>query len=187
MTSSPTFQKDLRNEISGLLIANILVLLIALWQTWSLSMLLWPFWMQSVVIGMLHTHRMLSLQQFSTEGLTSNGRSVPETDSGKRSTAFFFLAHYGFFHLFYFGFLLSRGDVAATDWPWLLIGGAGFAIGQWLDQRHVLARDARGRPNLGTMMFMPYLRVIPMHLAICSVPVISSHMEVEFLQRRNSA
>ena len=26
--------------------------------------------------------------------------------------------------------------------------------------------DLRGRPNLGTLMFTPYLRVVPMHLAI---------------------
>ncbi len=168
MTISPssTLRIGMREEIHGLLIGNAVVLVIALWQGWSVGLLMWPFWMQSVVIGLLNTHRMLSLRHFTTEGLTANGRPVPETDAGKRSTAWFFLMHYGIFHAVYLVFLIGREDVAASDWPWLLLGGATFAIGQMLDQPKVLARDARGRPNLGAMMFMPYLRVIPMHLAI---------------------
>ena len=39
-----------------------------------------------------------------------------------------------------------------------------------LSQRQTYAvqhdADLRGRPNLGTLMFTPYLRVLPMHLSI---------------------
>ena len=51
------------------------------------------------VIGYFNYRRMLMLRNFTTEGLSSNGKSVPETAKGKRDTANFFLLHYGFFHL----------------------------------------------------------------------------------------
>lgn len=156
------------HEYLGLLVSNLLVLILALWQDWPVAMLIWPFWMQSVVIGALHVQRMLALRNFSTEGLKANGRPVPETEAGKRSTAWFFAFHYGFFHVGYLVFLSSMAPVPAGEWRWVLIGGAAFAIGQVFEQRAVLARDARGRPNLGFLMFMPYLRVVPMHLAIAA-------------------
>jgi hypothetical protein len=154
------------HEYPGLLVSNLLVLIVALWQDWPVAMLIWPFWMQSVVIGALHVQRMLALRNFSTEGLKANGRPVPETEAGKRSTAWFFALHYGLFHVGYLAFLSGMAPVPAGEWRWVLIGGAAFAIGQVFEQRAVLARDARGRPNLGFLMFMPYLRVVPMHLAI---------------------
>lgn len=156
------------HEYLGLLVSNLLVLILALWQDWPVSMLIWPFWLQSVVIGALHVQRMLALRDFSTQGLTSGGRPVPETEAGKRSTAWFFAFHYGFFHVGYLVFLFSSAPVPPGEWRWVLIGGAAFAIGQLAEQRAVLARDARGRPNLGFLMFMPYLRVVPMHLAIAA-------------------
>ena len=155
-----------RREYLALLGSNVLVLGMALWHDWPVAMLMWPFWLQSVVIGALNVHRMLNLRRFSTQGLRSGGQPVPETDAGKRSTAGFFALHYGFFHAGYLIFLLDKAPVPAGEWRWVLIGGAAFAIGQIADQRAVLARDARGRPNLGMLMFMPYLRVVPMHLAI---------------------
>jgi hypothetical protein len=154
------------HEYLGLLGSNLLVLILAIWQDWPVSVLIWPFWLQSVVIGVLHVHRMLALRDFSTEGLTANGQPVPETEAGKRSTAWFFAFHYGGFHAGYLLFLSGMAPVPAGEWRWVLIGGAAFAIGQVLEQRSVLARDASGRPNLGFLMFMPYLRVVPMHLAI---------------------
>ncbi|HUD41510.1 MAG TPA: DUF6498-containing protein [Dokdonella sp.] len=156
------------HEYAGLLISNLLVLVLALWQDWPVSMLIWPFWLQSVVIGALHVQRMLALRDFSTEGLKANGRPVPETEAGKRSTAWFFAFHYGFFHAGYLVFLFTLAPVPPGEWRWVLIGGAAFAIGQLAEQRAVLARDARGRPNLGFLMFLPYLRVVPMHLAIAA-------------------
>lgn len=48
---------------------------------------------------------MMKLKKFSSVGLTSNGRPVPENKKGKRSTAFFFAVHFGFFHLGYLVFI----------------------------------------------------------------------------------
>ncbi len=162
----PVPLRGLRTELGGLLLANGLILVLALWNRWPASYVLWPFWFQSIAIGVLQAHRMFSLKRFSTEGLKANGKPVPQTEAGKRSTTWFFVAHYGGFHFFYFIFLASAKPVPASDWAWVLFGGAAFLFGALREQPNVLARDALGRPNLGSLMFLPYLRVVPMHLSI---------------------
>ena len=151
-----------------LLLANAATLAAALLLHWPPGWLLWPYWLQSVVIGWYARRRMLGLDRFSTEGFTSNGRRVPEDDpASKRSTAGFFTLHYGFFHLAYLVFLCKEHALhARRDWLVLVACGASFVLSQRETFAVQHAADLRGRPNLGTLMFTPYLRIVPMHLAI---------------------
>ena len=132
----------------------------------NLGELLWTYWVQSVIIGIFNFVRMMKLKQFSTAGLTSGGRPVPETPEGKRSSAIFFLCHYGFFHAGYAGFLLMEHREGSHLWPWLALTALSFVVGEWFSFREHRAMDDRTRPNLGAMMFLPYLRIVPMHLTI---------------------
>ena len=94
-------------------------------------------------------------------------RSTREDDAGKSSTANFFTLHYGIFHLAYLGFLLKEHPVGdARTAVMLLACGVSFVLSQRETFSSQHAADLRGRPNLGTLMFTPYLRVVPMHLAI---------------------
>lgn len=151
-----------------LLLANAATLGAALLLHWPASWLLWPYWLQSVVIGWYARQRMLGLDRFSTEGFTSNGRRVPEDDpASKRSTANFFALHYGVFHLGYLLFLCKEHALHARwDWLVLVACGTSFVLSQRETYAVQHAADLRGRPNLGTLMFTPYLRIVPMHLAI---------------------
>ncbi|MFL6591473.1 MAG: DUF6498-containing protein [Luteimonas sp.] len=134
---------------------------------WDLGWLLWPYWIQSVIIGWYARRRMLGLVRFSTDGFTSNGRRVPEDDSGKRSTANFFALHYGFFHLGYLLFLAKEHPVTDLRAAGLLAAcGVSFALSQRATYLVQHAADLRGKPNLGALMATPYLRVVPMHLTI---------------------
>ena len=155
------------------MVANIASLAATFAMGGDLGWLLWPYWIQSVVIGWYARQRMLALRDFSTDGFTTgrgtDRRQVPETDAGKRSTADFFAFHYGAFHAGYLVYL------CAEHWPgsWLdlavLLGcGLSFVVAQRQTFAEQLAHDARGRPNLGRMMFLPYIRVVPMHLLIAS-------------------
>ena len=56
-----------------LLLSNAATLVAGLLLHWNVSALLWPYWMQSVIIGWYARKRMLTLDQFSTSGFTSNG------------------------------------------------------------------------------------------------------------------
>ncbi|NUO77965.1 MAG: hypothetical protein HOQ32_18375 [Lysobacter sp.] len=151
----------------NLLLSNAATLVAALALGWNVGWLLWAYWIQSVIVGYYARLRMLSLREFSTEGFTSGGQRVPETEAGKRSTAHFFVLHYGFFHLGYLAFLFAQHRVSgAFDWLVLVACGVSFALSQrkTFDVQH--AADLRGRPSLGALMFTPYLRVLPMHLTI---------------------
>ena len=151
----------------NLLLSNGATLVAALVLHWDLAWLLWPYWIQSVIIGWYARRRMRALDRFSTEGFTSNGRRVAEDATGKRATATFFALHYGCFHLAYLAFLCKVHPVADLRTAAVLFAcGVSFALSQRETYTVQHAADLRGRPNLGTLMFTPYLRVVPMHLAI---------------------
>ncbi len=183
--------------LRGILLANAVTLALAIVQQWSVLQLMWPFWMQSVIIGWYSRARILKLREFSTDGLTINDRAVDPTPETQRRVANFFALHFGGFHAVYLGFLwmlsttadpagfievtsegsgeVSRvliGRVHPLDFLAYLV----LAVGFWRSHRashqeHVRA-DLGGRPNLGTLMFMPYARVIPMHLTlIAGIPL----------------
>lgn len=151
----------------NLILANAATLALAVAFEWDVGWLMWPYWIQSVIIGIYAWRRMMSLRDFTTEGLKSNGRPVPETEAGKRSTATFFLLHYGFFHFVYLVFLLAEYRVSVPLEIIALLGcGLSFVLSQRQTYAALHAADLQGRPNLGALMFLPYLRVLPMHLGI---------------------
>ncbi len=180
----PGVSVDKKGDFSGfsILAGNAFTIVLAMTQGWDLGPLLVIYWAQSVTIGVFHVFRMLKLRQFCTEGFTSNGQRVPETERGKRSTALFFAIHYGFFHFGYAIFLLSgmfggsdelpEGAAAVSkgggdfDLIWLVLGILGFVVSHWFSFFRNVSSDIERRPNLGVMMFLPYLRIIPMHLTI---------------------
>jgi hypothetical protein len=149
----------------GLVGANLLALVLAFLQDWTLGSLMQLYWAQSVLIGGTHVLRMLGLREFSTEGLKMNDAPVPETPAAKRQVALFFLFHYGTFHAVYLGFLIAEQDTPPFD-AFFFAAMAGFALHHLSSLRYNLEVDRRGRPNLGTLMFTPYLRIVPMHLTI---------------------
>ena len=78
--------------------------------------------------------------------------------------------HYGFFHLVYLVFVLtginSDGGFASGAW-WALVGGVlVFAVNHYFSYVQNRELDGRGKPNIGTMLFLPYARILPMHLLI---------------------
>jgi hypothetical protein len=175
----------------AILASNLLTLIVASWQDWGLLHLLWPFWMQSVVIGKYARRRMLALQRFSTDGMRINDQPVEATPQTQRWTANFFALHFGLFHLVYLGFLLGFtfgadaagfievtmedtgavrqvfiGRVGALDMLVMVGLGLVFWRSHRLSHQEHLAADLARVPKLGTLMMLPYARVLPMHLCI---------------------
>ena len=152
------------------MLSNILTILFAINQGWSVGEVMWIFWAQSVVIGVTNFFRIWNLREFSTGGLTMNDRPVQENVQGKKSTAKFFLIHYGFFHLIYLVFLFADHPITSIPVADLILIFAGFgAFG--VSHTFSLVRNAPSefrdkKPNLGAIMFYPYLRIIPMHFTI---------------------
>jgi Family of unknown function (DUF6498) len=152
----------------SLLAANALAAGIAWGVHMSLRELMLVYWMQSVIIGLSYFLRMLGLHEFTTEGTTMNGRPIPETAGGKRMVALFFAFHYGFFHFVYLMFLVSGKGAASVAGSRLALAlcALGFLVNHAYSLARNLEADRAGRPNLGTMMFLPYARILPMHFTI---------------------
>jgi hypothetical protein len=162
----------------NILAMNVLVVLGALVSRDGLMMLLWPYWLQSVVIGFFAMRRIQKLGRFATDNFKINGAAVAPTAATRRKTALFFAVHYGFFHVVYFMFLGAfrttgmLGDTAAAadagrgDALWILVTLVGFIVTHGRSHREHVAADLRGTPNIGALMFTPYIRIVPMHLTI---------------------
>ena len=169
------YPERMRPSTLALLGSNALTLVLALAFDWETGWLVWPYWIQSVVIGWYARKRMLALHDFTTEGFTSGDQRVSEDEAGKRSTASFFSLHYGFFHTIYFVFLCVHHTVAnPRDVALLALCGLSFVYSQRQTYAVQHAADLTGKPNLGALMFLPYLRVIPMHLIILASAALGS-------------
>ncbi len=168
MLSAPRAAASAQDTASliAIVVANAFVIGIAFAQHWPLGTLLWPYWIQSVIIGLFNFRRMWSLRNFSSAGFKINGVAAQPTPGVAKFTAGFFALHYGLFHLVYLFFLFAIAPFPRGQGLWILLAAATFGIGQYHAYRQHLIEDARGDSNIGALMATPYLRILPMHLII---------------------
>lgn len=153
-------------SLYALAAANLAALGIAYASGMTLREMMLVYWIQSVVIGVASALRILSLERFDPSNLKMNGRPVLETAGAKRHVALFFAAHYGLFHLVYFMFVaFDAGDELGAPGGYLLCTAV-FIANHGYSLVHNIRRDAQGRPSIGALMFLPYARILPMHLTI---------------------
>jgi len=154
----------------GVILGNVVSIYLAMSQGWPLAQIMWIYWGQSVIIGVMNVIRMLSLKNFTTKGMSQNGSPVPETMKAKAGIAGFFAIHYGFFHLGYAFFLWQEQPLDAltmNEALLMMLGLSAFVGSHSFSFMHNFGTDFKqSKPNLGTLMAYPYLRIIPMHLAI---------------------
>jgi len=155
----------------GLLLVNILGIALALRLHWRLESLMLVYWTQSVAIGVANIARIMSLEQFSTADIRMNGKVVDPTPQTRRQVATFFAMHYGFFHVAYFAVLIPTDGTKVLT-PAIFLCAAAFALNQVWNYRYHREHDRQGVPNIGTLMFTPYLRIIPMHLTILAAALM---------------
>ena len=155
------------HSLASLVAVNLLALGIALALRFSLRDMMLVYWIQSIVIGLSNVVRIARLHEYSTEGVKLNGQPVEPTAATKHRAAAFFALHYGVFHAVYLAFILSERDAGPLAQPGVYgMLAFAFAANHFFSLRHNLASDAAGKPNLGTLMFMPYVRIVPMHFTI---------------------
>lgn len=161
-----------RNTFAGdpslwtLLASNLITIAVALFQGWDAGVLMWVYWSQSVIIGMFNAVRIWNLRNYSTDDFYVNNKPVQPSPGLPRSTAIFFAFHYGFFHFVYFIFLIGMARIPLQDVKLAALCAAAFFVNHLFSFRYNLEADASSRPNIGTVMFFPYARILPMHLAI---------------------
>ncbi|MBP9758865.1 hypothetical protein KBD45_04150 [Candidatus Dojkabacteria bacterium] len=169
-----------------LLFTNLLTIWFAYRESWDLSVLVWIYWFQSVTIGIFNFIRILQLKEFSTEGVRIGDQPVEPEEWVKVFIAMFFLFHYGIFHLGYLFFMLfSAFPLILFDglnWSvilYVLLSALFFFLNHLFSYFYNRPVDTK-KQNIGTLMFYPYARIIPMHLII-SYAFTSGNMVIPFL------
>ncbi len=170
---SKMIRKSFGSDLSlwALIASNLVTIVWALIGGWPLAIIIWVYWSQSVTIGILWFFKILTLKEFSTKGFTINDKAVEATTSTKIRTAFFFLAHYGFFHFVYAIFLL--GDFKTARIQTISFMAGLFLVYQCFSFFYNRKWEGKQKPNIGKMMFFPYARIIPMHITILFGGILS--------------
>lgn len=123
--------------------------------------IVWIYWFQSIIIGFFNFLELVTIKNNELRDENKSGTFFKSGCSG-----WFFLFHYGIFHLVYFVFLLVDFNVASVKKLVLLIGIATFFLESLIGFiRHKVVEKTE-KVNVGVLFFLPYLRIIPMHLMI---------------------
>lgn len=155
-----------------LVFSNLVTIFFAVKEGWDVSTILWIYWFQSVIIGFFNVVRILQLQEFSVEGVEINGHPAKPTQRTKNTIAFFFLVHYGLFHVVYCVFLLVGTlinpfgrSVGPIEWKVILLTALLFFVNHLFSYFYNRPTDTK-KQNIGSLMGYPYLRIFPMHFTI---------------------
>jgi hypothetical protein len=154
-----------------LIFSNVIVIFFAIVDNLSALEVLWIYWIQSVIIGVFNFVKIISLKEFSTKNFRSSGKELQATKATKISTGIFFLFHYGFFHVVYAMFIGGFSEIGKTSTSgsmhnYLWFTSLVFFVSYLIEYIQSFRNPPEEIPNLGAVMFAPYLRIIPMHITI---------------------
>ena len=140
--------------------------------------IVWIYWLQSVLIGFFTFMQLLTVKNPDEKSMSMNNQPVTKSNMG--CAAFFFLFHFGFFHFVYAIFLLvsfSKG----TNLKIVLITAGIFLVESTLQFLSRKMATQHEKENVGKIFFIPYLRIIPMHLMILLPGFLGIGVSVIFL------
>jgi len=133
----------------------------------SAETILYAYFFQSIVMGISYFFQLLTLREYSVKGIIINHKLIENTPKTSGCISFFFLFHFGFFHLVCYLFLSDIINIKNdTDLVFLRYAMITFAVGELLNIVKQRFGKHSEETNIGELMFTPYLRIIPMHLFI---------------------
>lgn len=194
-----------RFAFATLIIANILTILFFVVGNGSIIQVLWSYWLQSVIIGLVAIARLLD---YPPKGeIIIDGKPFlkpdPDVEAGFAARllyAGFFTFHYGIFHFVYMTFLISfsMSNVpfnvfgqqtilnlgSGTSIGAILLSGLAFALHHFLSfsaERKYLTENPAEIPKTQDILIKPYSRILPMHVIIIFGPVVSVYLGNEMV------
>jgi len=144
--------------------------------------IVWLYWGQSALIGLFNFLDILTVKDIIPGSMSFNHQPIQNNKGGKGCAAFFFLFHYGFFHFVYLIFIVVQTKkLGSIDFGFILLGLAALCLDLIIVfMRHKREQQVRAS-NIGTMFFLPYLRIIPMHLMILGPAFLNWRASTIFL------
>lgn len=155
-----------------LLITNLIVIILAIVQKWNIGEILWIYWMQSIIIGVFYFLKILIVNNISIELPIQNYPNRKYFGNLKYFLAVFFLIHYGIFHLVYMAFLSMPFFLNLEIYKFsfysleILISVGLFFANHLFSFLYNFRQDREKKMNINSVIFQPYLRIIPIHLTI---------------------
>jgi hypothetical protein len=143
------------------------------------STIVWIYWLQSIIIGFFNFIDLLTISNYDASEFKMN--NAPVTAKNKGCVAWFFLFHYGMFHLVYCIFLLADFGISKVDGYFLLLGVATFFMETLVGFIRRKRMEQDNTLILGRLFMLPYLRVVPMHLMILLPAFLGVKASVLFL------
>jgi len=146
------------------------------------STIVWLYWCQSVLIGLFNFVDMVTLKtkNIDVQNMTINDKPAAPREA-KGCLPVFFLFHYGIFHFVYLFFLIADFKIADTNFTYLKLALGGIVLQQvihFIQNKITYGNTSR---NIATMFFMPYLRIVPMHLTILLPKLIGITPGITFI------
>jgi hypothetical protein len=186
-TFRKTFLKELTHDVSLqlLLVINLLTIFFAVREGWGLETLIWVYWFQSIIIGFFNVIRIVRLENFSTDGLKINDQPILPTLGLKYIIAGLFLIPYAFFHFTYFTILLFGfsgigKSTSIVEWNFVFLTSLVFFGNHLFSYMYNKERDTQ-KVNISTLMILPYVRILPMHITVFLAPIFAFFTPIPLL------
>ena len=144
------------------------------------------YWGQSVLIGLFNFVDLLTVKNIIPGSIKINEKPVDNSSKSKGCAATFFAFHYGMFHLVYGIFILVQSKLD-IDFRFAFIGLAAFSLNLIMEFVRHKQWQNNNAVNLGAMFFLPYLRIIPMHLMILGPIFLNWKASTIFLVLKTAA
>ncbi len=130
----------------------------------SFKTLLLLYWLQSAALGLFTFIQLLSVPNNQVEIVENNGQPM-SVASSRGCNSIFFAFHYGLFHLVYLIMLLVKTG-GKIDFAFLRISFFIILFSEFMEfVRKKQASNSTPVPA-GYIFFLPYLRIVPMHLML---------------------
>jgi hypothetical protein len=154
----------------SLIAANLVSIVLAVIYSWDVKTLMLIYWSQSVIIGIFQFIKIMNLKNFSTEGFGSTNVIVGPNQATKNHVLRMFPIYYG---IFLIGYLLYFGLDFLRLLPAIILPVAIFLINHYISYRQHKGENQNKVLNIGILMFLPFIRTVPMHFAICAAVYLS--------------
>ncbi len=151
----------------SLFIINVAIIIYYLKNHTGFRTLVWIYWCQSVLIGFFTFLDLVTMKRIKPGTMKINNEPMDDPSQAKGCLAPFFAVHFGFFHFGYFIFIFTITDLHEYfDWNLFEVSVGAFALDQVWNFIRVKQWEQSHEANPGIIFFLPYARVIPMHLTI---------------------
>lgn len=141
-------------QFVAIVVLNLLMIVLYETNLQQASTIVITYYLQSLCVGLFHFIRLLSQKSY---GASKKSKYFP---------AFFFAIHFNGFHFVYAIFLLTMMDDIPGTVNMSLVGLSLLSvfIGSTSETLRNIKNDRKKDTPNGFLFFLPYVRIIPMHL-----------------------